>query len=222
MGKSTEIAASDGHRLDLYVAEPSGKPRGAIIVIQEIFGVNSHIRSVADGYAKDGYLAVAPAMYDRVQRKYETGYTQPEIQAGLEIRQQIPWDKSMLDVEAARDHAKAAGKVGIVGYCWGGSVAWAASARVSGLAAAVCYYGGSIPELIGEKPRCPVMLHFGESDQSIPLDKAKQVAHAHPEATTHYYKAGHGFNCDQRGSHDAAAAQQARSRTLDFFRQHVG
>jgi carboxymethylenebutenolidase len=222
MGKLVEIAASDGHRLDAYVAEPTAKPRGAIVVIQEIFGVNSHIRSVADGFAADGYLAVAPAMYDRVKRKYDTGYTQPEIQAGLEIRKQIPWDQSMLDVEAARDHGKTAGKVGIVGYCWGGSVAWAASARVSGLAAAVCYYGGSIPELVNEKPKCPVMLHFGESDQSIPLEKAKQVEKAHPEATTHFYKAGHGFNCDQRGSYDATAAKQARERTLDFFRKHVG
>lgn len=222
MGRNVEIAASDGHRLDAYVAEPSGKPRGAIVVIQEIFGVNSHIRSVADGYARDGYLAVAPAMYDRVKRKYESGYAQPEIQAGLEIRKQISWEQSMLDVEAARDHGKPAGKVGIVGYCWGGSVAWAAAARLSGLAAAVCYYGGSIPELVNEKPKCPVMLHFGESDQSIPIGKAKQVARAHPGAITHYYKAGHGFNCDQRGSFDAEAARQARERTLEFFRKHVG
>ena len=222
MGKNVELSASDGHRLDAYVAEPAGKPRGAIVVIQEIFGVNSHIRAVADGFAADGYRAVAPAMYDRVQRKYETGYNPPDIQAGLDIRKQIPWDKSMLDVEAAREHAKGAGKVGIVGYCWGGSVAWMASARVTGLSAAVCYYGGSIPELANEKPKCPVMLHFGESDQSIPLDKAKQVAAAHPEATTYYYKAGHGFNCDQRGSYDATAAREARGRTLEFFRKHIG
>jgi len=222
MGKWVELSASDGHRLDAYVAEPPGKARGAIVVIQEIFGVNSHIRSVADGYAADGYLAVAPAMYDRVQRKYDTGYTQPEIQAGLEVRKQIPWEKSMLDVEAARDHAKSAGKVGIVGYCWGGSIAWMAAARVSGLAAAVSYYGGQVPDLIGEKPKCPVMLHFGESDHSIPVDKAKQVAAAHPEATTYFYAAGHGFNCDQRGSYDAASAKQARERSLEFFRKHLG
>ena len=222
MGKHVEITASDGHRLDAYVAEPARKPRGGIVVIQEIFGVNSHIRSVADGFSNDGYLAIAPAMYDRVKRKYETGYTQPEIAAGLDIRKQIPWDKSMIDVQAALEQVRSAGNVGIVGYCWGGSVAWMAAARVAQLAAAVCYYGGSIPELIGEKPKCPVMLHFGDSDQSIPVEKARQVEQAHPEATTHYYAAGHGFNCDHRGSFDAAAAKQARSRTLEFFRKHVG
>ncbi len=222
MGKFVELKAKDGHKLNAYVAEPSGKPRGAIVVVQEIFGVNSHIRSVADGYAADGYIAIAPAMFDRVQRNFESGYTQPEIQSGMGVRKQISWDQAMADVEAAIHHVRSAGKTGIVGYCWGGSVAWLAAARLSGLAASVCYYGGSLPELINEKPRCPVMLHFGESDQSIPLDKAKQVAAAHPEATTYYYAAGHGFNCDQRGSFDAGAAKQARERKLEFFRKHVG
>jgi carboxymethylenebutenolidase len=222
MGKLVELKAADGHHLNAYVADPSGKPRGAIIVIQEIFGVNSHVRSVADGYAADGYAAIAPAMFDRVQRNFESGYSQEEVQGGLAIRKQITWDQALLDVEAARDHVRHAGKVGIVGYCWGGSVAWLAAAKVSGLAAAVSYYGGSVPELVGEKPKVPVMFHFGEKDQSIPLDKAKQVAAAHPEATSYFYPAGHGFNGDQRGSYDAAAAKEARTRTLEFFRKHVG
>jgi carboxymethylenebutenolidase len=222
MGKYVELKAADGHHLNAYVAEPSGKPRGAIIVVQEIFGVNSHIREVADGYAADGYLAVAPAMFDRAQRDFESGYSQQEVQGGLAIRKQIPWDKAILDVEAARDHARHAGKVGIVGYCWGGSVAWLAAAKVSGLAAAVSYYGGSVPELIDEKPRCPVMFHFGEKDQSIPLDKAQKVAAAHPEATTYFYPASHGFNCDQRGSFDETCSKEARARSLEFFRKLVG
>jgi len=222
MGKFVELEATDGHHLNAYVAEPSGKPRGAIIVVQEIFGVNSHIRSVADGFAQDGYLAIAPAMFDRIQRNFESGYSQEEIQGGLGIRKQISWDQAMLDVDAAREHVRSAGKVGIVGYCWGGAVAWAAAARLSGLAASVCYYGGSIPELSGEKPRVPVMLHFGEKDHSIPMDKAKQVEAENPEAKTYYYAAGHGFNCDQRGSFDAGAAKEARARTLAFFREHVG
>jgi carboxymethylenebutenolidase len=222
MGKFVELEAADGHSLDAYVAEPSGKPRGAIVVVQEIFGVNSHIRSVTDGFAADGYLAIAPAMFDRAQRKFEVGYTPDDVATGRGVREKITWEQAMRDVEAARDHVKGAGKVGIVGYCWGGSVAWAAAARVSGLAAAVCYYGGSIPELSGERPKCPVMLHFGEKDQSIPVDKAKHVAAAHPQATTYFYAAGHGFNCDQRGSFDAGAAKQARERTLEFFRKHVG
>jgi carboxymethylenebutenolidase len=220
--KTVQLKAADGHALDAYVAEPAGKARGLVVVVQEIFGVNSHIRSVADGYAADGYLAIAPAMFDRVSRGYDTGYTQPEIGAGVEIMKKLDWDNAMLDVRAAMEHGSAAGKAGIVGYCWGGAVAWVASARVQGLAAAVCYYGGAIPSFVAEKPRCPVMLHFGEADQSITIDKARDVAAKHPEATTHYYPAGHGFNCDQRGSYHEPSAKLARERTLEFFRRHVG
>jgi carboxymethylenebutenolidase len=222
MGKTIELTASDGHRLNAYVAEPAGKPRGAVIVVQEIFGVNSHIRSVADGYAQDGYLAIAPAMFDRAQRGYESGYSQPEIAAGVEVMKKMDWNQAMLDVGAALDHAKSAGKVGIVGFCWGGAVAWLAASRVPGLAAAVPYYGGAIPNFKDEKPRIPVMLQFGETDHSIPLEKAKEVAAANPEATSHFYPAGHGFNCEQRGSYHEASAKQARERTLEFFRKHVG
>jgi carboxymethylenebutenolidase len=222
MGKTIELKAADGHRFDAYVAEPPGKPRGLVVVAQEVFGVNSHIRSLADGYAADGYLAIAPALFDRARRKYDTGYSQPEIEAGIAIMRQLDWDKAMLDVQAAMEHGKAAGKAGIVGYCWGGAVSWVASARVPGLCAASCYYGGGIPGFIDEKPRCPVMLHFGETDASIPLDKAKEVAARHPEAETHYYPAGHGFNCEQRASFHAPSAKLARERTLAFFRRHLG
>jgi carboxymethylenebutenolidase len=222
VGKTIELKASDGHKLAAYVAEPSGKPRGLVVVVQEIFGVNGHIRSVADGYAKDGYLAIAPAMFDRVQRGYDTGYTPPEIEAGREVMKQLDWNNAMLDVQAALDYGKSAGKAGIVGYCWGGVVAWLAASRIPGLAAAVSYYGGGVPNFIGEKPRCPVMFHFGETDQSIPVEKAREVARAHPEATTYYYPAGHGFNCDQRGSYDEPSAKTARERSLEFFRKHLG
>jgi carboxymethylenebutenolidase len=222
VGKTIELKASDGHALGAYVAEPAGKPRGAVVVVQEIFGVNSHIRSVADGYAADGYLAIAPAMFDREQRGYETGYTQPEIGAGVEIMKKLDMGKAMLDVQAAIAQVQGAGKVGIVGYCWGGTVAWVAAARAQGLAAAISYYGGGVPGLAGEQPKVPVLFHFGETDQSIPLDKAKEVAGKHPGAETHYYPAGHGFNCDQRGSFDAASAKLARERSLAFFRKHLG
>jgi carboxymethylenebutenolidase len=213
MGKMIELTAADGHKLDAYVAEPKGKPRGAIIVVQEIFGVNSHVRGVTDGYAADGYLAIAPAMFDRAERKFESGYSQDDIQRGRE---------AMADVTAALGEAKQAGKVGIVGYCWGGTVVWLAAARVPGLAAAVSYYGGGVPNFMDEQPRCPVMFHFGEKDASIPLEKAKAVAAAHPDAISHFYPAGHGFNCDQRGSYDAIAARVARERTLEFFAKHLG
>ena len=222
MSKTIQLKSSDGHSIDAYVAEPSGKPRGAIVVIQEIFGVNSHIRSVADGYARDGYLAIAPALFDRVQRQYESGSTQPEIQAGIAMKGQVSNEQALADAQASIDHVKHAGKVGIVGYCWGGTIAWLAAARASGLSAAVSYYGGGVPDLKDLKPRVPTMLQFGETDHSIPLDKAKAVAEAHPEVTTHYYAAGHGFNCEQRGSYDEPSARLARERALEFFRRHVG
>ena len=222
MGKMIELTAADGHKLAAYRADPAGTPRGGIVVIQEIFGVNSHIRSVTDGYAADGYLALAPAMYDRVQRGYETGYNPPDIEAGRAIMQKLDWKQTLIDVSAAIEAVKSAGKVGIVGYCWGGAVAWVAAGRLPGLACAVPYYGGAIPNFISEQPKCPVMFHFGEQDQSIPLEQAKKVAAAHPEATTFYYPAGHGFNCDQRGSYNAESSKLARERSIEFFRKHVG
>jgi carboxymethylenebutenolidase len=218
-----ELKAADGHKLAAYRVEPAGKARGAVVVIQEIFGVNSHIRSVADGYAADGYLVIAPSMFDRMQRGYDTGYSPPEIEAGRALMQKADWKETMQDAAAAVEVAKAAGKVGIVGYCWGGTVTWVAAARLSGLACAAPYYGGGMPGFIGEKPKCPTMCHFGEQDQSPTLAQAKAIAAAHPEITAHYYVgAGHGFNCDQRGSYNTEASKLARERTLQFFRQHVG
>jgi carboxymethylenebutenolidase len=222
MGKMIDLKAADGHAFKAYLAEPAERPRGAVVVVQEIFGVNSHIRAVADGYATDGYLVIAPAMFDRARRGFESGYTQAEIQAGVALMQKISWDDAMKDASAAVEAVSHAGKVGIVGYCWGGAVAWLAAARIHGLAAAVPYYGGAIPSLNGERPQCPTMLHFGETDASIPLNQARAVAKSHPEVVTHFYAAGHGFNCDQRASYNAAAAKLARERTLAFFRKHVG
>src|SRR4051812_36439544 len=223
MGKMIELTASDGHKLAAYRADPQGKARGAVVVIQEIFGVNSHIKSVADGYAADGYLAIAPAMFDRAQRGYDTGYSQPEIQAGIAIMQKLDWKQTMLDVDAAVAEAKKAGKVGIVGYCWGGTVSWVAAAKTAGLSASAPYYGGGMPNFINEKPKVPTLCHFGELDQSPTPDQARAIAKAHPEITAHFYAgAGHGFNCDQRGSYNAEAAKLARTRTLEFFRKHLG
>jgi carboxymethylenebutenolidase len=223
MGSMIELKAADGHKLAAYRAEPAGKARGAVVVIQEIFGVNSHIKSVADGYAKDGYLAVAPAMFDRVQRGYDTGYSQPEIQAGVAIMQKLDWKQTMLDADAAVAEAKKAGKVGIVGYCWGGTVSWVAAARLAGLTCSAPYYGGGMPGFIGEKPKIPTLCHFGELDQSPTLEQSRAIAKAHAEITAHFYPgAGHGFNCDQRGSYHAESAKLARQRTLEFFRKHLG
>jgi carboxymethylenebutenolidase len=217
-----ELTAADGHRFAAYVASPEGAPRGAIVIAPEIFGVNSHIRAVADGYAADGYLAIAPALFDRVQRDYETGYSPDEVQAGIAVMQKVDMADAMKDVAACVAHATQAGKVAIVGYCWGGTVAWVAAARVSGLACAIPYYGGGIPSFADEKPACPVMFHFGEQDKSPTPDQARAVAAANPSAIAHFYDAGHGFNCDQRGSFDAPASKLARGRTLEFLGKHVG
>jgi len=217
-----ELTAGDGHKFAAWRAEPGGKARGALIVVQEIFGVNSHIRGVADGYAADGYSVVAPAFFDRVERGLDIGYTPADIERGRAFIPKMQWDKVMLDAAAALAEVKAAGKVGIVGYCWGGTVSWMSAARLSGLACAVCYYGGGIPSNAGEQPKVPVMFHWGETDHSIPLEAAKKVAAAHPSAQSFIYKAGHGFNCDQRGSYDAESAKLARTRSLEFLRKHVG
>lgn len=222
MGTMIELTAADGHQLAAYRAEPTGRPKGGLIVAMEIFGVNSHIRSVADGYAKDGYLAVAPALFDRVQRGYDTGYSPEEIQRGREMIPKINLEDTMKDVAAALRDVASAGKAGIVGYCWGGTVAWKAASDVAGLQAAIAYYGGGIPGLGALEPQCPVMFHWGETDQSIPLDKAKEFAAAHSAQVHYFYAAGHGFNCDQRGSYNAEAAQLARSRTLEFLAKYVG
>jgi carboxymethylenebutenolidase len=222
MGKRIDLGAADGHKLSAYVAEPAGKPKGALIVVMEIFGVNSHIRKVADEFAADGYLAIAPAFFDRVQRDLDVGYSQQDIEFARGLMQKMKFEDALKDVEAARKHVESAGKVGIVGYCWGGSVAFKSACNVNGLACAVAYYGGAIPSMIDEKPKCPVMFHWGETDHSIPLEKAKEVAARHSGQTHYFYPAGHGFNCDQRGSYDAESAKTARSRTLEFLARHIG
>ena len=226
MGKMIELTAADGHKLAAYRADPvgtnAGKPRGAIVVIQEIFGVNSHVKSVADGYAADGYLAIAPALFDRAQRGFDVGYTPEDIAKGREVRAKVSNDMAMKDTEAAIKAVSNAGKVGIVGYCWGGLIAWLAAARLPGLSAAVPYYGGGILDNANLEPKVPLMGHFGERDAHIPVAGVRKLAQQHKKHQIFIYAADHGFNCDQRGSYDAPAAKQARERTLAFFRQHVG
>lgn len=222
MGNIIELTAGDGHTLSAYEARPAGTAKGAVVVIQEIFGVNSHIRAVTDGYAAAGYLAIAPAMYDRARRGYETGYSQEDIAAGVAVMQSLNWDNTLKDVEAAIAQVRPAGKVGIVGYCWGGTVAWVAAARLAGLACSVPYYGGGIFGFIAEQPKCPVMFQFGEQDKSPTPEQARQVVAAHPGVLAHFYNAGHGFNCDHRGSYNAEASALARTRALEFFGRHLG
>jgi carboxymethylenebutenolidase len=228
MGKMIQLTASDGHKLDAYRADPvgisatAGKPRGGIVVIQEIFGVNSHIKQVADGFAADGYLAIAPAMFDRVQKNVDLGYSPEDIAKGRDIRGKVTNDMALKDAEAAVKALSSAGKVGIVGYCWGGLIAWLAAAKIPGLSAAVPYYGGGILDNADLQPQVPLMGHFGDKDQHIPVEGVKKLAEKHPKQQIFIYAADHGFNCDHRGSYNAPAAKQARERTLGFFRKHVG
>ena len=222
MGKTLKLTAADKHSFGAYRADPSGTPKGGIVVCQEIFGVNHHIRSVCDKFAASGYLAVAPALFDRVEPGIEYGYQPADIEKGRAIMQKLDLDSALKDVAAAMAVAKEGGKLGIVGYCWGGTVSWAAACRLDGFACAVSYYGGGVGNLVGEKPKCPVQFHFGETDQSIPLDTVEKVRKAHPDQALYVYKAGHGFNCDERGSYDAESAKLALNRTLEFFGKHLG
>ena len=229
MGQFIKLNAADGVSLPAYVAQPDGKPRAAIVVLQEIFGVNSHIRSVADRFAAAGYLAVAPATFERVKPGVELGYTEVDMNAGFGLKTAVdalPGAGVLQDIQAAIDHAAQAsgGKVGIVGFCWGGLLAWRAACLLKGLSAAAPYYGGGITseDEIARQPQCPVMAHFGDQDHWIPMEGIEAFTKAQPEVEVHVYPANHGFNCDQRGSYNADAAQMARERTLAFFAAKLG
>lgn len=217
MGETIVLTCKDGARISAYRARPAGKPKGGMVVLQEIFGVNHHIRAVADRYAAAGYLAIAPALFDRVEAGVELGYGIEDRPRAMELRGKTKIEDTLLDVAAAVDAAKEAGNVGIVGYCWGGTLAYAAACRLAGVTAAVGYYGGGVAGIAGEKPRIPVMLHFGERDKHIPLSDVDKIRAAQPEIPVFVYAADHGFNCDERESYDAAAAKEAELRTMEFF-----
>lgn len=228
MGQFVDLTSSDGVVVPAWVAKPEGAPRGAVVVVQEIFGVNSHIRSVADRLAARGYLAVAPATFQRVKPGVELGYTADDMQAGMALKTAVdtlPAPGVMPDIQAAIDYAaqQSGRKVGIVGFCWGGLLTWRAACQLKGLSAAVPYYGGGVttPDEVARQPQVPVLAHFGERDHWIPLDSVQAFAKAHPEVEVHVYAADHGFNCDQRGSYDEASATVAWDRTLAFFDRHL-
>ncbi len=227
MAQFIDLKAADGFTFPAYVAQPAGKPRGGVVVLQEIFGVNAHIRAVADSYAAAGYLAVAPATFHRVKPGVELGYQPDDMSAGMALKaavEALPAPGVLQDIQAAIDHAAGAGKVGVVGYCWGGLLTWRTACLLKGVSAAVPHYGGGVTTEaeIARSPKCPVLAHFGEQDHWIPLEGVAALQKAHPEVEVHVYPANHGFNCDHRGSWDATAAAQARERTLAFFAKHVG
>ena len=223
MGTNIRLTAADGHEFDTYVAKPSSPAKAAVVVIQEIFGVNSHIRAVADDFAGQGFLALAPALFDRAKRQVELDYDPAGFSEGIRLATQIGLEAALKDVAAAIGEAKhqiGNDCVGVVGYCFGGTLAWLAATRI-GPAAAVGYYGGRIAQHAGEIPCCPVMLHFGARDPHIPLSEIDAVRARHPELPVFSYDAGHGFNCDQRKDYDPQAAALARERTLEFLCKHL-
>jgi carboxymethylenebutenolidase len=223
MGSMIELTTSDGHTLGAYKAEPSGTPKGGVVVIQEIFGVNQHIKNVADQYAAAGYLAIAPALFDRVEKGLELGYGQEDFGKGRDTRGALDNNGIQADVQASINEASSAGKVGVVGYCFGGFVTWLAATSCDGVSAASCYYGGGIHAMKDATPKCPVQFHFGDKDGGIPLSQVSDIKEAQPDVPCFVYDdAGHGFCCDDRESFNAGACQRARERTLALFGENVG
>jgi carboxymethylenebutenolidase len=215
MGKMIKLKAKDGHELDAYLAEPHGQPKGGIVVVQEVFGVTDHIKRVADQFAAQGYRAIAPAMFDRVERNVILDYSQ--VQKGLEYMRGLKWPNTLADVEAAANEVRGAGSALIVGYCWGGTVAHVAASELT-LGGAVSYYGGGVAKMLDKVPRCPILYHFGDQDASIPLDDIEKIKRANPDSPVFVYPgAGHGFNCDERGSYSAKDAKLAFERSIEFL-----
>lgn len=230
MGQFENLVMGDGTTVRAWVAMPEGAPRGGVVVLQEIFGVNSHIRAVADGYAAQGYAVVAPDLFARLEPAVELGYTGDDVARGRALKaaaEALPAPGLLPDIEAAVAEAErrcGGGKVGVVGFCWGGLMTWRAACALEGVAAAVCYYGGGMTQgdEVARTPQAPVLAHFGARDALIPLDGVQAFAARHPGVDVQVHAADHGFNCDQRGAYDLPAAQAARARTLDFFAQHLG
>jgi carboxymethylenebutenolidase len=221
MGDYTTLMARDGHSFEAWLAGPQGAPRGAVVVLQEIFGLNSHVRAVADGFAADGYLAIAPALFDRVRRHMQLGYSPAEVEEGRGTMRQIPQEKVALDVLAAINVVKHAGRVAAIGYCWGGTQAYLAACDQL-VACAVAYYGTAIANNLDKHPKVPVLYHFGERDKTIPPEAIERIRAADGAGQVHVYPADHGFNCDQRAAYEPQSAALARQRTLQFLAEHVG
>jgi carboxymethylenebutenolidase len=215
MGEFTTIMARDGHEFQAYLSPPPGKPQGAVVVIQEIFGVNSYIRGVTDGFAKEGYTAIAPSLFDRIRRGIELGYSPDEMQEGRGYVQQLKPEETLKDLGAAIAVVKHSGRTGTVGYCWGGALSYVAACELP-IACAVVYYGKA-SNYLDKKPRCQVMYHFGTQDAGIPLTEVEKIKAVDTQGIFYEYEAGHGFSCDPRPSFNSQAAALARQRTLEFL-----
>lgn len=223
MSEHVTLNASDGHELDAYIAHPPGEPIAELVVVQEVFGVNRHIRAVADDYARDGFLVIAPALFDRYERGLELGYEGEDMQKAMSLIPRLSLDDALKDTAAAIAYAsrQIGKKCGVIGYCFGGTIAWLAAARLGGIDAAVGYYGGQIAKFGNEHPKAPVMLHFGKLDQHIPKESIDAVQAANPEVPVFWYDgADHGFNCNDRASYNPEAAKLAKQRSLEFLKKH--
>ncbi len=222
MGQSVQLRSADGFGFAGYEASPEGAPIGAVVVIQEIFGVNSHIRGVVDGYAADGYAAIAPQIFDRVERDIELGYEEADMGRGIELAfQKLEMPNTLADIQAAIEYAGRYGKVGVVGYCFGGLLTWLAACELDGVSAASAYYGGGVAGEAERTAKCPVIMHFGELDAHIPMTDVEKVKAAQPDVEVYVYNADHGFNCDHRASFDADSAALAKQRTLTHFAERL-
>ena len=222
MGQDIKLTASDKFQLGGYRADPAGAPMGAVVVIQEIFGVNHHIRAVCDRLAGEGYVAIAPAIFDRVEPGFTSGYSPDEIAVARKFVANPDWTAMLRDTQAAIDTVRDVGPVGIIGFCLGGSIAYAAATKLSGLSAAIGYYGGAIVRFADDKPKMPTQLHFGEKDAGIPLTDVEIIRAKRPDVEIHVYPgAQHGFHCDERASYDKASAEIAWPRSMAFFARHL-
>jgi len=222
VGQDIKLTASDNFQLGGYRADPGTAPKGAVVVIQEIFGVNHHIRAVCDHLAGNGYVAIAPALFDRIEPNFQSGYSPDEVAVARKFIANHDWAAMLRDTQAAIDAAKDVGPVGIVGFCLGGSVAYAAATKLTGLSAAISYYGSLVVRSADDKPKVPTQLHFGEKDTGIPLTDVEIIRDKRPDVEIHVYPgAQHGFNCDERASYDKASADLARQRSVDFLAKHL-
>jgi carboxymethylenebutenolidase len=222
VGQDIKLKASDDFELGAYRADPSGAPKGAVVVIQEIFGVNHHIRGVCDRLADEGYVAIAPAIFDRVEPNFTSGYSPDEIAVARKFVANPDWAAMLRDTQAAIDAVSSTGPVGIIGFCLGGSIAYAAATKLSGLSAAIGYYGGAIARFADDKPKVPTQLHFGEKDAGIPLSDVETIKAKRPDVEVFVYPgAQHGFHCDERASYDKASADIAWPRSMAFFAAHL-
>ena len=215
-----ELTAKDNHKFLAYLSQPKDKPKAGIVILQEIFGVNKHIREVVDLYAKNGFLVIAPSLFDRIEKNVELSYNESAVSKGRKLKDLCD-ENALKDIEAAISLVSSAGKVGVIGYCWGGSLSWKAACEKLNLSASVCYYGGDIPSLKNNQPNCNVPTHFGELDQGIPIDKVKVFKESKPDVLTYTYPADHGFNCDHRSQYNKTCANIAFERTLKFLEQNL-